>query len=105
MKMTCLIRYEIDPFQRPAFNAYAERWLSVIPECGGTVLGYFLPYEGTNNIAYGILSFSCLAEYESYRSRLKAHPEGMANFDFAQRQRLILREERTFLEQVLELRQ
>ena len=40
------------------------------------------------------------AAYELYRSRLKADPEARANFAFAQGRRLILREQRTFLETV-----
>jgi hypothetical protein len=32
--------------------------------------------------------------------RLKADPEGRANFEFAQQRRFILREQRTFLENV-----
>jgi len=98
MKITCFIRYEIDPFQRDAFRAYANRWLHIIPRCGGDLLGYFLPHEGTNNVAWGLISFDGLAAYEAYRARLKADPEGRANFAFAQEKRLILREERTFLE-------
>ena len=100
MTITCFIRYEIDPFQREAFKEYADRWGSIIPRCGGDLLGYFLPHEGTNNIAFGLISFDSLASYESYRARLKADPEGRENFIFAQSRRLILREERTFLEAV-----
>ena len=100
MAITCFIRYEIDPFQRQAFKKYAQTWLRVIPKCGGNLLGYFLPHEGTNNIAYGLISFDSLAAYEIYRARLKADPDGMANFSLAQEQRFILREERTFLETV-----
>jgi hypothetical protein len=100
MTLTCFIRYEIDPFQREAFGRYAQTWLHVIPRCGGQVLGYFLPYEGTNNIAWGLIAFESLAAYETYRARLKSDPEGKANFAFAQEKRLILREERTFLENV-----
>ena len=97
MTVTCFIRYEIDPFQRDAFRAYADRWAGIIPRCGGLLLGYFLPYEGTNNVAWGLIAFDSLAAYEAYRARLKADPEGRANFADAQAQRLILREERTFL--------
>jgi hypothetical protein len=96
--ITCLIRYEIDPFQREAFREYAQSWLRIIPRCGGDLLGYFLPHEGTNNVAWGLIAFESLAAYEAYRARLKADPEGRANFAFAQQNRLILREERTFLE-------
>ncbi len=97
MAITCFIRYEIDPFQRDAFRAYAETWGTIIPRCGGHLLGYFLPHEGTNNVAWGLIEVDSLAAYEAYRARLKADPEARANFAFAESQRLILREERTFL--------
>ena len=101
MRITCFIRYEIDPFQREAFKAYAEAWGRIIPKCGGDLVGYFLPHEGTNNVAFGLIAFESLAAYEAYRARLKADPDGRANFAFAQKRRLILREERTFLENVV----
>ena len=100
MRIVCFIRYEIDPFQREAFRAYAERWGRIIPRCGGDLIGYFLPHEGTNNVAWALIGFESLAAYEAYRARLKADPEGRENFAFAQERRLILREERTFLEQM-----
>ncbi len=100
MKVTCFIRYEIDPFQRDAFEQYADTWTRIIPRCGGDLIGYFLPYEGTNNVAWGLIAFDSLAAYEAYRARLKADPEGRSNFAFAQERRLILREERSFLEVV-----
>lgn len=95
--VTCFICYHIDPFQRGDFEAYAREWLRIIPRCGGTLLGYFLPHEGTNDVAYGVISFDSLADYEAYRARLRADPEGRANFAFAEERRLILREERTCL--------
>ena len=100
MKMVCLIRYEIDPFQREAFGIYAENWGRIIPRCGGHLIGYFLPYEGTNNIAWALIGFDSLAAYEAYRARLKRDPEGRENFAMAQAQRFILREERSFIETV-----
>jgi hypothetical protein len=100
MPITCFIRYQIDPFQRDGFTEYARRWLSIIPRCGGLVLGYFLPHEGTNDIAWGLIGFDSLAHYEAYRARLRADAEGRANFERAQRDRFIQREERTFLEPV-----
>ncbi len=98
MAITCFIRYEIDPFQLPAFREYATKWGRIIPRCGGNLVGYFLPHEGTNNKAWGLIAFDSLAAYEMYRARLKSDDEGRANFAFAQQNRLILREERTFLE-------
>ena len=100
MKVTCVIRYEIDPFQRDAFKEYAERWGRIIPRCGGHLVGYFLPHEGTNDVAWALIAFESLASYESYRARLKADPDGRENFAMAQRKRFILREERNFVEAV-----
>ncbi len=100
MAITCFIRYQIDPFQREAFREYAQRWLEIIPRCGGDLRGYFLPHEGTNDIAWGLIAFESFAAYEAYRARIKADPEGRANFAMAQSKRFIVREERTFLENV-----
>lgn len=100
MTVTCCIRYVIDPFQRDAFEAYARNWLTIIPACGGDLLGYFLPHEGTNNVALALISFDSLAAYEAYRARLRRDEAGAANFAFAQRERFILSEERTFLQPV-----
>ena len=78
--ITCCIRYTIDPHRIADFEDYARRWLSIIPRCGGGLLGYFLPKEGTNNIALALIEFDSLAAYETYRARLKEDPEGRANF-------------------------
>lgn len=102
MTIACMIRYQIDPFQREAFARYAATWGRVIPRCGGHLLGYFLPHEGTNDVAWGIIAFENLASYEAYRARLRADEEARANFAAAQAQRFILREERTFVEAVPE---
>jgi hypothetical protein len=100
VSITCFIRYEIDPFQRDAFAEYADHWSRIIPRCGGDLVGYFLPSEGTNNIAIALISFESLAAYEKYRQALRADADGRQNFAFAQSRRLILKEERTFLEAV-----
>ena len=98
--ITCFIRYEIDPFQRETFKVYAETWGRIIPRCGGHLVGYFLPHEGTNNVGWGLIAFDSLASYEAYRANLKADPQGRENFATAQAKRFILREERTFTEVV-----
>ena len=100
MKVVCMIRYQIDPYQREAFKEYAQNWGRIIPRCGGQLIGYFLPYEGTNDVAWALIAFDSLASYESYRARLKADPDGRQNFTLAQTKRFILREERTFIEAV-----
>jgi len=100
MKIACVIRYEIDPFQKDAFKKYAESWGRIIPRCGGHLVGYFLPHEGTNDVAWGLIAFDSLALYEAYRARLKSDPEALENFAMAQTKRLIRREERNFVEVV-----
>ncbi len=100
MNITCFIRYRIDPFQLDAFAAYAAAWGRIIPRCGGRLIGYFLPHEGTNDIAWGLIGFDSLAAYEAYRARLKADPAGRENFRLAHEKRFILAEERSFLELV-----
>jgi hypothetical protein len=100
MTITCVIRYQIDPFQRDGFKKYAENWGRIIPRCGGNLVGYFLPYEGTNDVAWGLIAFESLSAYEAYRARLRTDKEARENFAMAQSMRLILREERNFVEVV-----
>lgn len=97
MTVTVFIRYQIDPFKRAEFEAYAKRWSTIIPRCGGKLVGYWMPHEGTNNIAWGLISCDSLAAYEAYRARLRQDPESLANFKTAEEGRFILAEERTFL--------
>jgi hypothetical protein len=97
MTIACFIRYQIDPYQRAAFQQYASNWGQIIPRCGGQLTGYFLPHEGTNDIAWAVIQFESLASYEIYRARLLRDDEAKRNFEWAHAQRLILREERTFL--------
>ena len=96
--IACFIRYQIDPAQKQQFARYAEHWGTIIPRCGGHLIGYFLPHEGTNDVAWGVLAFDSLASYEAYRIGLKSDPAAKANFVEAERHGFILREERTFLE-------
>jgi NIPSNAP len=98
--ITVFIRYQIDPFKREMFEAYAKRWSAIIPRCGGDLVGYWMPHEGTNNIAFALISFESLAAYESYRARLLLDEEGASNFSFAGEHKFILAEERTFLRPV-----
>ncbi len=95
--IACFIRYQIDPFQREAFREYALRWGEIIPRCGGHLLGYFLPHEGTNDVAWGLVASESLAAYEAYRALILADDEGRKNLALAREKRLILREERTFV--------
>lgn len=95
--ITCFIRYEIDPFKRDAFEAYARAWGEAAPRCGADLVGYFAPYEGSATVAYGVYHIDCLATYEAFRSRLAADPGGQANYAFAKREQFIRKEDRIFL--------
>jgi len=100
MTVTVFIRYQLDPFKRDAFETYATNWLDIIPKNGGDLIGYWMPHEGTNNIAFALISFPSLAAYEAYRARLRADDAGRAKFQFAEEGKFILAEERTFLGQL-----
>lgn len=95
--ITCFIRYEIDPFKRDAFAQYARKWGQAIPRCGAELIGYFGPHEGSATTAYALYNIESLAAYEAYRARLATDPLGKENFEFAQRERFIQREDRIFL--------
>ena len=100
MNVVCCIRYELDPFRRDKFEDYARNWLTLIPACGGDLIGYFMPHEGTNYEALALIGFESLAAYENYRACLRNDPKSVANFQFAEREKFILKEERTFLRRV-----
>jgi hypothetical protein len=100
MNVVCHIRYEIDPAKQAQFEEYARNWLTIIPAAGGDLIGYFMPHEGTNYVAHAMIGFDSLAAYEAYRAKLKTDAKGRANFEFAQGNRIILKEERTFLRPV-----
>lgn len=102
MPICCFIRYEIDPFQRAAFDRYARTWAAIIPRLGGHCVGYFLPHEGDNAEAWGLVAFDDLASYERYRNRLKRDSAAIENLEFAARERFIRHERRTFTEVVAE---
>ncbi len=95
--ITCFIRYHIDPTKRSQYERYARNWGEAIPRCGADLVGYFSPHEGSATLAYGVYHVADLAAYEAYRMRLSADPLGQENYAFAQRERFILREDRTFL--------
>ena len=100
MGITVFIRYDLDPNGVDDFEQYARGWLEIIPRCGGDLVGYWLPHEGNNHEAFGLVSFESLAAYEAYRARLRADERGAATFRFARDHRFIRSESRTFLRPV-----
>lgn len=98
--LTCIIRYHIDPTRRDAFETYARNWATCIPRNGANLIGYYTPHEGSTTLAYGIYDIPSLGAYETYRARLADDPLGKENFAFAQKERFIQREDRTFLKRI-----
>lgn len=97
MPITCIIRYEIEPTQKAAFEQYSRNWGEVIPQCGADLIGYYAPHEGSATTGYGIYNIESLAAYEEYRRTLAAHPQGKANYEFAMHEKFIRSEDRIFL--------
>ena len=95
--LACVIRYHIEPTKKDQFIRYARNWGQAIPRCGADLIGYFAPHEGSSTLAYGIYNIGSLAEYEAYRARLAEDPLGRENYEFAQKERILLREDRTWL--------
>ncbi|MEO0683159.1 MAG: NIPSNAP family protein [Pseudomonadota bacterium] len=98
--ITTVIRYEIDPWRRAAFEEYARLWNLAAPRCGADLTGWFAPHEGSTSLAYGIYATPDLAAYEAYRARLAEDEAGREAFALAQRERFIRSETRTFLKRV-----
>ena len=98
--LTCVIRYQIDPNKKTLFKQHARNWGQSIPRSGANLVGYYAPHEGSTSLAYGIYNIDSLAEYERYRERLSRDDVGKENFAFAQREKFLLREDRTFLKLV-----
>jgi len=95
--ITCFIRYQIEPGKKDLFIDYARNWGQAIPRCGAELIGYFAPHEGSATLAYGVYNVESLAAYEAYRARLAADPLGRENYEFARKEKFLLREDRTFL--------
>jgi hypothetical protein len=100
VQIACIIRYQIDPFQREGFRQHAQNLISAVPRCGGHLVGVFLPHEGTTDVAWAMVVCDSFASYEAYKVRLMADPDILADAAVMQAKRIILREERNFVELV-----
>ncbi len=94
--ISCTVRYEIDPGQLEAFEAYAKAWIHLVTKLGGTHHGYHLPHEGPNDIAYCHFSFPSLADYEAYRAKMWEDADCQRAYAHAQRTKCIRRYDRSF---------
>jgi NIPSNAP len=100
--ITLHLRYTIDPNKLSDIRTYVEAELNPIRECGGNVVGYFLPtdFAGATNEAFGIIDFASLAEYETYRARLSAHPLHQQYVEALERTGALLSIQRSLIQRV-----
>ncbi|MBF7074430.1 NIPSNAP family protein [Glaciecola sp. MH2013] len=100
--ITCYLKYIINPAEINAFERYVKAWIPLVNKFGGQHHGYFLPYEGANNLAYAMFSFASLAEYERYREKIKSDNDCIAAFRLAEESQCIVSYERSFMRPVFE---
>jgi hypothetical protein len=100
--ITLSIRYTIDARKRAEFEEYARSLAPIIPRCGGTIVGYWLPtrFAGPTNAALALIDFPSLAAYEQYRERLAKDDDNVASVRRAEESGCILVEDRAVLERV-----
>ncbi len=56
-----------------------------------------MPHEGTNDVAWGLIGFDTLAQYETYRARLRDDADLTREDAMVKSKKLILRDERNFV--------
>jgi hypothetical protein len=100
--VTCYLKYLIDPYKLKEFEDYGRMWILIVNRLGGTHHRYFMPYEGANNIAYALFSFSSLAKYEEYRKSILTDKDCQMALEFAEKTRCIISYERSFMRPVFE---
>ena len=98
--ITCYLRYVVDPFKLAEFEKYGRMWIPLVERFGGQHHGYFMPSEGTNNIALAMFSFPSLAAYEIYRQKAAADPDCQAAVRYYEQTKCFLSYERSFFRPV-----
>src|ERR1039458_4861135 len=78
---TLFLRYTIDPNKLADWRAYAQAEFEPIAASVGRITGYFAPTEfaGATSEAFATIDVGTMAEYESYRAKLAAHPKHQEN--------------------------
>jgi NIPSNAP len=99
--ITCVVEYVIDPAKIDAFERFAQRWMELVSQHGGTHHGYFLPAEGASDQALALFSFPSLAAYEQYRALFGVDPEFVAADRIRDESGCVLRYQRTFMRPLL----
>ncbi|HTB73445.1 MAG TPA: NIPSNAP family protein [Polyangiaceae bacterium] len=98
--ITCYLRYIVDPFKLSEFETYGRMWIPLVEKLGGTHHGYFMPHEGTSNVALAMFSFPSLAAYETYRTNAQSDPECQAAMRYYEQTRCFISYERSFMRPV-----
>ncbi len=99
--ITCVVHYVIDPAKTEAFERFAQRWMALVAENGGTHHGYFLPAEGASDAALALFSFPSLAAYETYRAKFGRDPAFVEADRIRDDSGCVLRYDRTFMRPLL----
>ncbi len=99
--ITCYLHYEIDSDKLTEFENYAKMWIRLVEKFGGTHHGYFLPSEGSSDIALALFSFPSLAAYEDYRTKFSTDVECLAAMDYYKETHCFKRYERSFFRPML----
>ena len=58
-RITCQIRYTLNPSEWEAFTAYAQLWVGLVERYGGTHLGYYIPCDAPSGTQ---ISFPCVGQ-------------------------------------------
>ena len=95
--ITCYLRYKIDMYQLAEFEAYAKMWIPLVERFGGTHHGYFLPKEGTSDLAVALFSFPSLAAYEKYREDALDDEDCQAAYAYLEKTKCVISFDRQFL--------
>jgi len=98
--ITCYLKYVIDPYKLVEFEHYAKLWIPLVDRMGGVHHGYFMPHEGSNNIAYALFSFESLSKYEEYRNEIHTDEECQVALAYAKETGCIFSFERSFMRPV-----
>jgi len=98
--ITCYVNYIIDPYKLEEFEIYAKKWIPLVNKFGGIHHGYFLPHEGSNNVALTLFSFPSLADYEKYRTESMKDVECVEAYSYAEKTRCIISYERSFMKPI-----
>lgn len=98
--VTCYLRYVLDPFKLKEFETYGKMWIPLVEKFGGQHHGYFMPGEGTSNVALALFSIPSLAAYEAYRAQVASDAECQAAVRYYEETKCFLSYERSFFRPV-----